>query len=71
MSNDSKTGSKGPDQSIRAKPGGIGVSVTRASNSVQISFECTDDYSAIELYEHLVRSAQNGHLEIDLRAVTN
>jgi hypothetical protein len=46
---------------------GVLIGIKRFGDSVQISFKCTDDYHAIEVYDHLVDGAKKGKVTIDLK----
>ena len=46
---------------------GMKVSIRRFGISVQIDLQCNGDYQAIELYDRLIKAAENGAVEIDLR----
>lgn len=46
--------------------GGVRVEVRRDGCLVQLSFNSSNEYASIELYDHLVRSIQAGSLRLDL-----
>ena len=46
---------------------GMKIGIKRFGNRVQINLQCHGDYQAIELYDRLIKAAENGAVEIDLR----
>ena len=44
------------------------IGIKRFGSSVQINLRCDGDYQAIELYDRLVKSSENGEVKIDLKA---
>ncbi len=44
------------------------IGIKRFGKIVQINLPCDGDYQAIELYDRLVKAAQNGEINIDLKA---
>jgi hypothetical protein len=55
--------------SSQAVAGGFRVEIKRHGDVVEIIFTAGDEYTAIELYEHLVQSTQKGTLHLDLGRV--
>ena len=47
---------------------GIKIGIKRFGSNVQISLQCDGDYQAIELYDRMVKAAENGQVKIDLQA---
>ena len=47
------------------------IGIKRFGSSVQINLPCDGDYQAIELYDRLIKAAQNGEVKIDLKASQN
>jgi hypothetical protein len=47
---------------------GIKIGIKRFGNSVQINLQCPGDYQSIELYDRLVKAAEAGEIQIDLKA---
>ena len=72
-SNDRPQGQSGGQPSTqtnaKAAPGGFQVEIKRRGSVVEISLMSADEYTAIELYEHLVRSTQKGSLHLDIGRV--
>ena len=50
----------------RSKKAGFSVGVNRTGRVVNLTLTASNDYVGIELYEHLVRSVQQGCLRFDL-----
>ncbi len=50
------------------KKGSFTVGITRTATNVHLTLSAWDEYSAIELYERLVQSVQNGKLTLDLKS---
>ncbi len=50
------------------KKGSFTVGITRTAANVHLTLSAWDEYSAIELYERLVQSVQNGKLTLDLKS---
>ena len=57
-----------PTGETGSRPVGMKIGIKRFGSSVQISLQCDGDYQAIELYDRMVKSAENGQVKIDLQA---
>lgn len=57
--------------STDARGGGARVVIRREGSAVLIRLTMAQDYHAIELYERLVQSAQNGTLRMELKINQN
>jgi hypothetical protein len=51
----------------RGVDGKIQIAVSRLGLSVHMALGCGDEYTAIEIYERIVRSVKDGQLRLDLR----
>lgn len=54
----------------KIKEGGYKIALRRTSKEISITLTAADEYSSIELYDHLLNSVKNGslHLEMDFLA---
>ncbi len=48
--------------------GSYSLSIRRSANAVEIMLTCQDDYAAIQLYDHLVASAERGQFQLGVKA---